>query len=177
MHVQVEQDAMYQPVIGLDSLHATSNVTDQRCVNFSARRGVVVRTTIFLRKDTLKATWESLDQHTQNQFNHVLIDVKFFSDIIYVRTYCSTDIVSDHYLVAAWMCSKLSTLHNTRQSRIAIKHRSTTGRGICTRISAAVRSSKLPTEEQRCNSRAWLEEHPNRHRRHCCSVPRYNANS
>ena len=63
----------------------------------------------------LKATWISPDQRTTNQIDHVLIDGRFFSDITNIRTYCDANIDSDHYLVAACMRSKLSTVYNARQ--------------------------------------------------------------
>ncbi|XP_065091419.1 uncharacterized protein LOC135712357 [Ochlerotatus camptorhynchus] len=102
MNAQVGREAMYRPAIGPNSLHAVSNDNGQRCVNFAASRGMVVRSTFFPRKDIHKATWRSPDQHTENQIDHVLIDGKFFSDIINVRTYRSANIDSDHYLVARW---------------------------------------------------------------------------
>ncbi|XP_062715888.1 uncharacterized protein LOC134291753 [Aedes albopictus] len=108
---------MYRPVIGRNSLHAVSNDNGQRCVNFAASRGMVVRSTFFPRKDIHKATWRSPDQQTENQIDHVLIDGKFFSDITNVRTYRSANIDSDHYLVAVCMRSKLSTVITTRRSR------------------------------------------------------------
>ena len=117
MNAQVGREAEYRPVIGPNSLHAVSNDNGQRCVNFAASRGLVVRSTFFPRKDIHKATWRSPDQRTENQIDHVLIDGKFFSDIINVRTYRSANIDSDHYLVAVCMRSKLSTVYNMRQSR------------------------------------------------------------
>ena len=117
MNAQVGREAMYRPVIGPNSLHIASNDNGQRCVNFAASRGMVVRSTFFPRKDIHKATWRSPNQRTQNQIDHVLIDGKFFSDIINVRTYRSANIDSDHYLVAVCMRSKLSTVYNTRRSR------------------------------------------------------------
>ena len=117
MNAQVGREAMYRPVIGPNSLHAASNDNGQRCVNFAASHGMVVRSTFFPRKDIHKATWRSPDQQTENQIDHVLIDGKFFSDVINVRTYRSANIDSDHYLVAVCMRSKLSTVYNTRRSR------------------------------------------------------------
>ncbi|XP_055645457.1 uncharacterized protein LOC129781983 [Toxorhynchites rutilus septentrionalis] len=117
MNAQVGRERMYRPVIGPNSLHAVSNDNGQRCVNIAASRGLVVRSAFFLRKDIHKATWRSPDQQTENQIDRVLIDGKFFSDIINVRTYCSANIDSDHYLVAVCMRTKLSTVYNTRRSR------------------------------------------------------------
>ncbi|XP_055535307.1 uncharacterized protein LOC129724427 [Wyeomyia smithii] len=117
MNAKVGREAMYRPVIGPDSLHAVSNDNGHRCVNFAASRGMVVRSTFFPRKNIHKSTWRSPSQQTENQIDHVLIDGRFFSDIINVRTYRSANIDSDHYLVAVCMHSKLSTVYNTRRTR------------------------------------------------------------
>ena len=87
MNAQVGRKERYKPVIGLNSLHAVSNDNGQRCVNFAASRGMVVRSTFFPRKDIHKGIWRSPDQRTENQINHALIDGKFSSDTFNVRTY------------------------------------------------------------------------------------------
>ena len=91
---------MYKPVIGPNSLHGVSNDSSQRCVDFAASRGIVVRSIFVHRKDIHRTTWRSPDQRTENQIDYALIGGKFFSDIINVRTYRSANIDSDHYLVA-----------------------------------------------------------------------------
>ncbi|XP_062558075.1 uncharacterized protein LOC134222947 [Armigeres subalbatus] len=90
MNAQVGREEMYRPVVGPNSLHTVSNDNGQRCINFAASLGMVVRSTIFPRKNIHKATWRSLNQETEN-----LIDGKFFSDITNVRTYRSANIESD----------------------------------------------------------------------------------
>jgi len=129
MNTQVGREDLYRPVIGPNNLHAVINDNGQRCVYFAASRGMVVRSTFFPRKDIHKATWRSLDQQNENQIDHVLIDGRFFSDVTNVRTYRSANIDSDHYLVAASMHSKLSTLHSSAR------------RGNCSRVRAAFRGS------------------------------------
>ncbi|XP_055539027.1 uncharacterized protein LOC129726410 [Wyeomyia smithii] len=117
LNAQIGREDLYKPVIGHESLHTETNNNGQRCVNFAASRGMVVRITFFPRKDIHKATWKSPDQQTTNQNDHVLIEGRFFSDITNIRTYRGADIDSDHYLVAVCMRSKLSTVYQSRQSR------------------------------------------------------------
>ena len=116
-NAQIGREDMFRSVNGPNSLHAVSNDNGQRCLNFAASQGMVVRSTFFPRKDIHKATWKSPDQNTQNQIDHVLIDRRFFSDIINVRTLRSANVDSDHYLVEVRIRSKLSTVHMTKQSR------------------------------------------------------------
>lgn len=117
-NAQVGREDMYKSVVGPHSLHAVTNDNGQRCINFAASQGMVVRSTYFPRKRIHKVTWRSPDNNTENQIDHVLIDRRFFSDIINVRTHRGANIDSDHYLVAISMRSKLSSVYSIRQSRI-----------------------------------------------------------
>lgn len=111
-------EEMYKPVIGSESLHADDETNDngQRCINFAASRGMVVRSTFFPRKRIHKATYIS-PRKQETQIDHVLIDRRFFSDVQNIRTYRGADIHSDHFLVGASMRSKLSTAYHQRRSR------------------------------------------------------------
>ncbi|XP_055634243.1 uncharacterized protein LOC129774518 [Toxorhynchites rutilus septentrionalis] len=86
MNAQVGREAMYRPVIGPCSLYNDTNDNGQRCINFAASRGQVIRSTFFPRKDIHKATWRSSDQHTTYQIDHVLIEGRFFSNITNIRS-------------------------------------------------------------------------------------------
>ncbi|XP_055632406.1 craniofacial development protein 2-like [Toxorhynchites rutilus septentrionalis] len=117
MNAQVGREAMYRPVIGPCRLHTDTNDNGQRCFNFAASRGLVIRSTFFPRKDIHKVTWRSPDQHTTNQIDHVLIEGRFFSNITNIRSLRGADIDSDHYLVGVHVRSKLSRAYNSRQNR------------------------------------------------------------
>ena len=56
LNAQVGREEMFRPVIGPDSLHTISNDNCQRCINFAATHGMVVRSSFFPRKDIHKAT-------------------------------------------------------------------------------------------------------------------------
>ncbi|XP_055632884.1 uncharacterized protein LOC129773308 [Toxorhynchites rutilus septentrionalis] len=99
MNAQVGRETMYRPVIGPCSLHTNTNDNGQRCINFAASRGLVIRSTFFPRKDIHNATWRSPDQHTTNQIDHILIEGRFFSNITNIRSLRGADIDSDHYLL------------------------------------------------------------------------------
>ncbi|XP_039449305.1 craniofacial development protein 2-like [Culex pipiens pallens] len=57
----------YKPVVGSNSLHTVTNYNGQRCIDFAASRGMVVRNTLFPRKDIHKVTWTSPNQRTKTQ--------------------------------------------------------------------------------------------------------------
>ena len=120
MNARIGTEEMYKPVIGPNSLHTVTNDNGQRCINFAASRGMVVRSTFFPRKDIHKVTWTSPNQRVKTQIDHILIDGRFFSDIRNIRTYRGADIHSDHYLVGASLHSKLSTVYHQRRSRLPL---------------------------------------------------------
>ncbi|XP_038121013.1 uncharacterized protein LOC119770363 [Culex quinquefasciatus] len=115
MNARFGREEMFRPTIGPESLHAVTNDNGQRCIDFAASRGMVVRNTYFPCKDIHKATWTTPDQRTKTQIDHVLIDGRFFSNITHVRTFRGANIDSDHYLVGFDMRSKLSTVYNQRR--------------------------------------------------------------
>ncbi|XP_052562952.1 uncharacterized protein LOC128092669 [Culex pipiens pallens] len=71
MNARFGREEMFRPTIGPESLHAVTNDNGQRCIDFAASRGMVVRSTYFPRKDIHKATWTSPDQRTKTQIDHL----------------------------------------------------------------------------------------------------------
>ncbi|XP_038106367.1 uncharacterized protein LOC119766064 [Culex quinquefasciatus] len=71
MNARFGREEMYRPTIGPESLHSVTNDNGQRCIDFAASRGMVVRSTYFPRKDIHKATWTSPDQRTKTQIDHL----------------------------------------------------------------------------------------------------------
>jgi len=48
-----------------------------------------------------KYTWTSPDEKTHNQIDHVLVDRRWHSSVLYVRSFRGADCDIDHYLVIA----------------------------------------------------------------------------
>ena len=90
-----------QPTIGSESLHRDSNDNAVRIVKFDASKNLVVKSTMFPHRNIHKYTWTSSDGQTHNQTDHILIDRRWHSSILEVRSFRGADCDTDHYLVVA----------------------------------------------------------------------------
>jgi endonuclease/exonuclease/phosphatase family metal-dependent hydrolase len=71
-----------------------------RVVNFATSKNFFVKSTMFPHRSIYKYTWTSPDGKTHNQIDHILIDRRQYSSILYVRSFRGAD-YSDHYSVVA----------------------------------------------------------------------------
>ena len=55
-------------------------------IDFAIEHDLVLESTMFLHKNIHKMTWWSPDNNTFNQIEHVLIDDRYFSNLMDVRT-------------------------------------------------------------------------------------------
>lgn len=88
---------MHRSTTGGHSLHDSSN--GQRLIDLACSKNMVISSTYFLHRNIHKKTWASLDGHTFNQINYVLIRRRWASSILDVRTLRGANWDSDHYLV------------------------------------------------------------------------------
>jgi len=63
---------------------------------------------MFRHQNIHKYTWTSPDGKTHNQIDHVLIDRRWHSIVLDVRSFRVADCDSDHYLVFAKVREKLA---------------------------------------------------------------------
>ncbi|XP_072392459.1 uncharacterized protein [Diabrotica undecimpunctata] len=69
-----------------------------------------------------KVTWTSPDHQTQNQKDHVLIDLRHGSDILDCRNYRGANIDSDHYLIAGRIRAHILNARNDKTKPKIIKY-------------------------------------------------------
>jgi hypothetical protein len=69
---------------------------------------LVVKSTMFPHPNIHKYTWTSPDGNTNNHTDHVLIDRRWHSSILHVRSLRGADCDTDHYLVVAKVRETLS---------------------------------------------------------------------
>jgi hypothetical protein len=91
----------FKLMIGNESSHEDSNDNGVRVVNFATSKNLVVKSTMFPHRNIHKCIWTSPDRKTHNQIDHVLIDKRWHSSILYVQSFRGDDCDTDHYLVVA----------------------------------------------------------------------------
>jgi hypothetical protein len=99
-------------------LHEISNENVQRVVHFTFGKnmyinntylGRIVNSIYFPHKNIHKKTWISPDGKTQNQIDHVIIDIRHAKDITDVKTCTVADSNSHHVLVRARLRQRIAT--------------------------------------------------------------------
>lgn len=93
----------------------TQNENGELFVEFCANNDLVIGGTLFPHKDIHKFTWNSPDQRTKNQIDHIAISRKWRSSLLDVRNRRGADIDSDHHLVVGELRLKVAKpcLRNT----------------------------------------------------------------
>jgi len=75
----------------------------------------VVKSTIFPHRNIHKYTWTSPDGKTHNQIDHVLIDRRWQSGVLDVRSFRGANCDTDHYLVIAKVRERLAVVKQAAQ--------------------------------------------------------------
>jgi len=95
-NAEVGIENIFKPTIGNDSQHQDSNDNGD-----SKLCHIKKSSTMFPHRNTHKYTWTSPDGKTHNQIDHILIDGRWHSSILDVRSFRGADCVTGHHLVVA----------------------------------------------------------------------------
>ena len=114
-NAKVGRENIFKPTIGQESLHQDSNDNGVRLVNFATSKNLVVKRTMFPHRNIHKYTWTSPDGKNHNQINHVLIDWRWHSSVLDVRSFRGADCDTDHYLVIAKVRERLAVRKQAAQ--------------------------------------------------------------
>jgi len=95
-NAKVGREDIFKPIIGQESLHQDSNENGVRIVNFTTSKNLIVKSTMFSHRNINKYTRTSSDGKTQNQTDHVLIDRRWQSSVLDVRSFRGADCDTGH---------------------------------------------------------------------------------
>ncbi|PSN37502.1 hypothetical protein C0J52_26535 [Blattella germanica] len=115
-NAKVGREDIFRPTIGKFSLHEDSNDNGDRLVTFATSKNLTVKSTTFQHKDIHKHTWTSPDGQTRNLIDHVLVDKRWHSSIIDIRSVRGLDCNSDHHLVRKF------ELNNLRNDEVRLEY-------------------------------------------------------
>jgi len=102
--------------VGNESLHQDSNDNGIIIVNFATSNNLIFKSTIFPHRKIHKYTWTSTDGKTHNQIDHTLIDKRWNSSILDVRSSRGADCDTDHYLMVAKLSERLAVNKQAAQN-------------------------------------------------------------
>ena len=96
-----------EQAMGREGLGTDINNNGERLVDFCEENNLIIGGTLFKHKDIHKYTWTSPDGKTRNQIDHILINKKWRTSLLDVRTRRGADVASDHELLVAKIRLKL----------------------------------------------------------------------
>jgi len=98
-----------EQIMGREGLGSTMNDNGERLTDLCEENNLVIGGTLFKHKDIHKYTWTSPDGKTKNQIDHIIINKKWRTSLLDVRTRRGADVASDHELIVAKIRLKLRT--------------------------------------------------------------------
>jgi len=114
-NTKVGRENIFKLTIGNESLYQDSNNNGVKIVNFATSKNLVVKSTMFPHRNIHKYTWTSPDGKTHNQIDHILIDRRWYSSVLYVRSFRGANCDTNHYLVVAEVRGRLAVSKQAAQ--------------------------------------------------------------
>ena len=114
-NTKVGRENIFKLTIGNESLYQDSNNNGVKIVNFATSKNLVVKSTMFPHRNIHKYTWTSPDGKTHNQIDHILIDRRWYSSVLYVRSFRGANCDTNHYLVVVEVRGRLAVSKQAAQ--------------------------------------------------------------
>lgn len=105
---KIGKERIYHPTTGRHSLHDNTSSNGTKLIEFATAKEMVISSTYFPHKRIHKGTWKSPDGRIVNQIDHMLVDKRYASHIIDVKTKRGANVDSDHFLVTAKVRTKIA---------------------------------------------------------------------
>jgi endonuclease/exonuclease/phosphatase family metal-dependent hydrolase len=90
-NAKISKEDIFKPTIGNESLHKLSNDNGDRVVNFATSKNLTVKSIMFPHRNIHKFTWTSPDGKSHNQIDHILMDMRWLSNIPDVQSFRAAD--------------------------------------------------------------------------------------
>jgi hypothetical protein len=108
-NAKVGSKDIFKPTIGSKSLHEISHDNGVTVVNFATSKNLIVKSTMYPHHNIDKFIW-TFDGKTCNQIDHVLIDMRWHSCVLDVRSIRRADCDTDYYLVVTKFRERLAVI-------------------------------------------------------------------
>jgi hypothetical protein len=122
--IMLGREDIFKPTTGNNNLHEICNDNGVRAVNFATSKNPTVKSTMLPHRNIHKFTWTSPNGKMHNQID-ILIERRWHSKIVDLRTFRGTDCDTDHYLVVAKVRERLAvskqTMHTAHMERFNLK--------------------------------------------------------
>jgi len=109
-NAKVDKELGLAPNVPKYNLREETNNNGWKMIDFAITKDMVISSTLFQRKRIHKETWRSPDEATSNQIDHVRIDSRRATDILYVKSCRVADYNYDHYMVKIKYRPRISTI-------------------------------------------------------------------
>jgi hypothetical protein len=113
-NAKVGRENIFKLTIGNESLHQDDNDNGIRRVKFATTKNLVAKSTMFPHRNIHKYTLTSPDGKAHKQIDHILIDRRWHSSILDVRSFRGADCDTDQYLVAEKVRERLTVSKQAR---------------------------------------------------------------
>jgi len=108
------REKIFKQTIRNESLRQDSNDNGVRIVNVATSKNVI-KSTMFLHRNFHKYSWNSPVGKTHHQIDHILIDRRWHSSILDVRSGSKAHFHTDHYLMVAKVGERLAVSKQSTQ--------------------------------------------------------------
>ena len=85
-NTKLGREDIFKPTVGNESLHQNSNDNGVRIVNFATLK-IWLKRTMCPHRNIHNYTWSSPDGKNDNQTDHILLDWRWYSSILDVRSF------------------------------------------------------------------------------------------
>jgi len=115
-NAKLGREDIFKLIIGNEILHQDSNDNGVIIVKFATSKNLVVKSTMFLHRNSYKYTWTCPDGKTHKQVDRILIERRLYSSILDIQSFRGTDCDNDHSLVVTKVMERMAIIKEAAQN-------------------------------------------------------------